>query len=171
MTITEKVSYLKGLAEGLSIDDTTKEGKIIKAIIDVLDDVAFSVADLEDGLAEVCDQVDLIDEDLEALEEEFYGDEDECDCDGCSDEDFDGDLYEVQCPPAATPSALMKKLWSRVRLNAPTAVSFWNLIWKRSARTRAAIAAAVATITTQNNEFSPNGRKKGLAFLSPFFCH
>ena len=58
MTITEKVSYLKGLAEGLSIDDTTKEGKIIKAIIDVLDDVAFSVADLEDGLAEVCDQVD-----------------------------------------------------------------------------------------------------------------
>ena len=98
MTITEKVSYLKGLAEGLSIDDTTKEGKIIKAIIDVLDDVAFSVADLEDGLAEVCDQVDLIDEDLEALEEEFYGDEDECDCDGCSDEDFDGDLYEVQCP-------------------------------------------------------------------------
>ena len=46
----------------------------------------------------MADQVDLIDEDLEALEEEFYGDEDECDCDGCSDEDFDGDLYEVQCP-------------------------------------------------------------------------
>ena len=102
MTITEKVSYLKGLAEGLSIDDTTKEGKIIKAMIDVLDDVAFSVADLEDGLAEVCDQVDLIDEDLETLEEDYYGDEDECDCDcdcdDCTDEDCDGDLYEVQCP-------------------------------------------------------------------------
>ena len=88
MTITEKVSYLKGLAEGLSIDDTTKEGKIIKAIIDVLDDVAFSVADLEDGLAEVCDQVDLIDEDLEALEEEC---EDEgCDC-GCCGHDHDAE--------------------------------------------------------------------------------
>ena len=54
MTVTEKVSYLKGLAEGLGIDETQKEGKIIKAIIDVLDDVAFTVADLEDGFDDLC---------------------------------------------------------------------------------------------------------------------
>ena len=40
MTVTEKVSYLKGLAEGLGIDENEKNGKVIKAIIDVLDDLS-----------------------------------------------------------------------------------------------------------------------------------
>ena len=37
MEISEKVAYLKGLAEGLALDTETKEGKLIAAIIDVLD--------------------------------------------------------------------------------------------------------------------------------------
>ena len=57
MTVTEKVSYLKGLAEGLGIDENEKNGKVIKAIIDVLDDLAFTVADLEDGFDELIEQV------------------------------------------------------------------------------------------------------------------
>ena len=36
MTVTEKVSYLKGLAEGLGIDENEKNGKVIKAIIDAV---------------------------------------------------------------------------------------------------------------------------------------
>lgn len=96
MLVTEKVAYLKGLAEGLGIDAATKEGKVLHAIIDVLDDLAMSVVDLEDGMSEVCDQIDAVDEDLGNLEEDFYG-EDECDC-GCEDEDDDEDYYEVICP-------------------------------------------------------------------------
>ena len=69
MTITEKVSYLKGLCEGVGISDETKEGRIIKAMIDVLDDMALTISDMEDGFAEVCEQVDAIDEDLGSLEE------------------------------------------------------------------------------------------------------
>ena len=34
MTIGEKVSYIKGLAEGLGLEGDTKEGKILNAIID-----------------------------------------------------------------------------------------------------------------------------------------
>lgn len=60
MTVTEKVSYLKGLAEGLGIDENEKNGKVIKAIIDVLDDLAFTVADLEDGFDELIEQVDAL---------------------------------------------------------------------------------------------------------------
>ena len=71
MTVTEKVSYLKGLAEGLGIDENEKNGKVIKAIIDVLDDLAFTVADLEDGFDELIEQVDAIDEDLGSLEDDF----------------------------------------------------------------------------------------------------
>ena len=40
MEISEKVAYLKGLAEGLNLDTESKEGKLIAAIIDVLDDMA-----------------------------------------------------------------------------------------------------------------------------------
>ena len=48
MTISEKVAYLKGLADGLDLDkEPSKEGKIIAKIIDVLEDVGFAVEDLE----------------------------------------------------------------------------------------------------------------------------
>ena len=46
MGITEKVAYLKGLAEGLGLDKDSKEGKLFAAIIDVLDDMALEIEDL-----------------------------------------------------------------------------------------------------------------------------
>ena len=55
MEISEKVAYLKGLAEGLALDTDTKEGKLIAAIIDVLDDMAEKFVDLEDDLCDVED--------------------------------------------------------------------------------------------------------------------
>ena len=48
MEISEKVAYLKGLAEGLALDTESKEGKLIAAIIDVLDDMSGKFEDLED---------------------------------------------------------------------------------------------------------------------------
>ena len=108
MTITEKVAYLKGLMDGLEIDKTTKEGKIFAAMADVLEDIALTVADN-------CDQLDAIDEDLENLEEfvyesELFDDEDEdwdddddycfgdcSECDGCDDFDYDEYEYEIEC--------------------------------------------------------------------------
>ena len=90
MTVTERVAYLKGLAEGLDLDLTSKEGKLLNAIIDTLDDIAFEVSDLQEIVGELGDQIDMIDEDLDGLEEAVYGEDDECDCE-------DG-LYEVVCP-------------------------------------------------------------------------
>ena len=43
MDICEKIAYIKGLAEGLSLDETTKEGKILSAVIDLLGDITFNV--------------------------------------------------------------------------------------------------------------------------------
>ena len=91
MTITEKVAYLKGLMEGLDLDKTTKEGKVLAAMADILEDMALTVADS-------CDQIDAIDEDLETLEEYVY---DELDLDDDYDFDFDDDdsgEYEFECP-------------------------------------------------------------------------
>ena len=92
MTVSEKVAYLKGLMEGLSVDETSKEGKILKAVVDVLDDLAMSVEDLEDYTAELTEQVDAVDEDLDSLENDFYG---ECDC---CDDDEDEEYYDITCP-------------------------------------------------------------------------
>ncbi len=94
MTVTEKVAYLKGLAEGMKMDESTNEGKLLLSIIDTLDDIALSISDLEDNMEELSAQVDEIDDDLGTVEEDLYGD-DECDCD---DEDDDETLYEVECP-------------------------------------------------------------------------
>ena len=73
MTLTEKVAYLKGLVEGIGVDETTNNGKIMKAVLDVLDDMAFTVSDLEDSTSELYEEVEAIDEDLSSLEDEIYG--------------------------------------------------------------------------------------------------
>ena len=97
MTITEKVAYLKGLADGMKLSAETNEGKLLLAVIDTLEDMALTVSDMEDSVAELSAQVDEIDDDLGSVEEDLYGDE--CDCDDeDDDEDFDDTLYEVECP-------------------------------------------------------------------------
>ena len=101
MTIAEKVAHLKGLMEGLNCDD-----KVLNAIVDILEDLAYDVEDVQDALAEVGEQVELIDEDLEDLENAYSEFDDDCDCDcdcDCCDDDCDcccddEDLYEVECP-------------------------------------------------------------------------
>ena len=87
MTVYEQISYLKGLAEGLGLDENNKQDKLIKAIIDVLDEIAVSIDELEDVSEELCEQIDAVDEDLASLEEDFYDDCDcDCDCDCCDDD-------------------------------------------------------------------------------------
>ena len=102
MTVTEKVAYLKGLVEGLDFDADKKETKVINAVLDVLEDLALAVSDLDDEMAVVTEQLDAVDEDLADLEEVFYEELDDCDCDcdcDCDDCcDCDEDMYEVECP-------------------------------------------------------------------------
>ena len=98
MTTTEKVAYMKGLMEGMKVDDSTNEGRLFKLIADILDDMSKDVADLQDYTAELTEQVDAVDEDLNTLEEDFYEDWDEDECDGCPGCDGDEEYYEVTCP-------------------------------------------------------------------------
>ena len=101
MTVTEKVAYLKGLVEGLDLGKDDKEKKVIGAVLDVLEDLALAVSDLDDEMELVTEQLDAVDEDLADLEEVFYEELDDCDCDcddcdcGC---DCDDEMYEVECP-------------------------------------------------------------------------
>ena len=100
MTISEKVAYLKGLAEGLGIDaEQSKEGKIIQAVIGILDEMAMSIEDLEDSVEELGEGLDAISDDLEDVEEVLFEEEDDEDEDEYDDEDEDGeDFFQVECP-------------------------------------------------------------------------
>ncbi len=89
MTITEKVAYLKGLSEGLGIDtEKSKEGKLISAIIDVLEEVGLSIEDLESTTDELAEEMDAISDDLADVEDDLYGDED----------DEEDEFFQVECP-------------------------------------------------------------------------
>lgn len=99
MDICEKIAYIKGLAEGLSLDDTTKEGKVLAAIIDLLGDITEEICDIEDGCDALLEQIDAVDGDLADLEEFVYEDDDDCDCCDCDDDcDCDDEVYEIECP-------------------------------------------------------------------------
>ena len=102
MKLTEKAAYIKGLMEGLQIDTTKPEGKLLAAIVELLDDTAANVADLEDVIDAVSDELDSIEEDLDAIEEYLLDEDEENEEDEEDDDEFDfGDdevIYEVTCP-------------------------------------------------------------------------
>ena len=87
MTISEKVAYLKGLAEGLDLDTAkSKEGKLISVMIGILEELAMSVEDLEENALNLGDEIDVLSDDLSDVEDVVF------------DEEEDGDWFEVECP-------------------------------------------------------------------------
>ena len=115
MTITEKAAYIKGMLEGMELDSTKKETKIINALVDIIDELALSLADAEDDIAALQDEVDDMEEHIDAVDgdladveeivydefdDEYDDDFDSCEgCGGCDDDDFEDDgLYEIECP-------------------------------------------------------------------------
>ncbi len=97
--LTEKVAYLKGLCEGLGIDESTKEGKVITKIVDVLDDFASEILAIYDTEDELQAQIDEIDEDLAFVEDYLFDDEDD-------DEELDFDVEDIECPYCGEPIAI-----------------------------------------------------------------
>lgn len=93
--VKEKVSYLRGLCDGLEITDDTQR-KLYTAIIETLDAVADAIDENEATLAELDECVSDIYDALDDVEEELYGEEDD---DEEDDDAFDEDAFiEVQCP-------------------------------------------------------------------------
>ena len=103
MTTSEKVAYLKGLAEGMGIQEDGGQGKLFHVIIDILEDLSLDLADTKDALVDLTDSVEEISDDLAELENEFY--ESPCSCCGSDDdedEEYDDEddtvFYSVECP-------------------------------------------------------------------------
>ena len=116
MTILEKTAYIKGLCEGLELDKKdSAEAKIIKALLDLCQDMAEEIDALGSDVEDLIDYCEELDEDLgdveevllemdeeddedEEWDEECDGDCECCelcgDCEICDDEDY----FEIVCP-------------------------------------------------------------------------
>ncbi len=123
MAMIEKAMYIKGLCDGVELDKTTKEGKLIAALLDMVIDMANEIDDMQSKMSDLEDYCEELDEDLGDVEEvlldldeEDYMDDDDFDgeCDGdCASCDFDcgfdeddfddeeemaGEYFQVICP-------------------------------------------------------------------------
>ena len=90
--LLQKVAYLQGLAEGLGIDDSSKEGKIITNIIETLEAFTDVLGDVIEDQMDLEEYVNFIDEDLADVEDDIYGEDDDED-----DDDFDFEDYLDCC--------------------------------------------------------------------------
>lgn len=109
-----RVAYLQGLSAGMNIETESKEGRILSNVIEVLDDFATTIKEMEEAHDQLENYLESIDEDLFHLEEDVYNDEAEAaeegeylevDCPRCgevvcfeSDVLEDEDTIEVTCP-------------------------------------------------------------------------
>ena len=101
MEITEKVAYLKGLMEGMKIDTETNEGKILSAMVDILEDIGLELEDLWNAQGELEDGLDVVSDDLEDIEDIVYDEDDEESFDDEyyeDDAEEDEDCYATTCP-------------------------------------------------------------------------
>lgn len=116
MKLTEKIAYMKGLLDGMELDTSTKEGKAILQMSEVMEEMAVYIDDLQSQVDELTELCDIIDEDLGNVESDLYCDEDDDDEDDDEDDDLqlgsvlapddyelldeddDEPQYEVQCP-------------------------------------------------------------------------
>lgn len=97
--INDRVSYLKGLAEGMKLSEDTNEGKLLHKMLEVLGEMADEMEALRKDYDELDEYVESIDDDLADMEETLFGDEDEEGCGHCGhcggddedDEDEDDD--------------------------------------------------------------------------------
>ncbi len=110
----KKISYLKGLADGLDVAAEGNCGKVLVKLIEALDCLADEVEELsiqtdaiDARLEDNEDVVDMICEDY--YDEYFDDDDDEDDYDDDDDDfdffdeydeddDFDSDFFEIECP-------------------------------------------------------------------------
>ena len=86
MKTSEKVAFIKGLMEGLALDATKPETKVLNLMADVLEELAASNNALIEENIKLKEYIEEIDEDLGTLEEVVYTEDDE-------DDYYDDDDY------------------------------------------------------------------------------
>lgn len=128
MKLTEKMSYLKGLMDGLEIDSSTKEGRVLNQMAELLEEMVIYIDDMQSQIDEMTDLYDDLSDDVDEIKDEIYI-EDDFDCDDCEclddDDDeyeFDNDddeLYEITCPTCGDTILIDEGMIEEGSMNCP----------------------------------------------------
>ena len=95
--LTDRISFLQGLAEGMKLNPDKDSHRLILGILEVLGEVGESFEPLAESHGELSDYVESIDEDLADLEADLYDDENEDVAKKETDDEFEG-VIEYECP-------------------------------------------------------------------------
>ena len=95
MDLNAKAAYIRGLMTGMEFDADSKNGKVIAAMMDLLEEMAAQVVEHDNALDQVYDELETLDQDVDDIVSDLYADDDE---DDDAEEDSDEGLYEVTCP-------------------------------------------------------------------------
>ena len=98
--LTDRASFLRGLAEGMKLNPEKDSNRILLELLDLVGEMASELEALEDAQGDLSDFVDMIDDDLSAVEEVLADDGDDAAWDDDEDdEDEDDDVSVVyDCP-------------------------------------------------------------------------
>ena len=110
--LTDRVSYLKGLAAGMKLNMEKDANKLMLEMLNAMGDIAEEIQNMAEAHRDLNDYVESIDDDLADLEETLFGEDDElededCECEEFADDadendedddDLPGDLISYACP-------------------------------------------------------------------------
>jgi uncharacterized coiled-coil protein SlyX len=124
MDLNAKAAYIRGLMTGMEFDPASKNGKVIAAMMDLLEEMAAQVVEHDNALDQVYDELETLDQDVD---------------------DIVSDLRTTTpkrtatraCTRSPAPTAAKSPLWTRrpcwIRprsWSAPTAMPLLTLSWK-----------------------------------------
>lgn len=95
-TLREKVAYIRGMAEGMELDNSDTKSKLLLQVLDLLGEMVAEIDDLTERIEDNEDLIEALDSDLADVEEAVFEDDDSC-CDHEHDED-ELNEFEIQCP-------------------------------------------------------------------------
>lgn len=132
MKLSEQMAYLRGLVDGADIDMTTKEGKVLGQVLEVLQSAVLHIDDLQSQVDELTELCEDLDEDLGDVEEFLLDDDDDDEDDDDEDEDDeddfdidmdeyddDEDLYETVCPTCQNTIVLVDSILDEGQMKCP----------------------------------------------------
>ena len=77
MDLNAKAAYIRGLMTGMEFDADSKNGKVIAAMMDLLEEMAAQVTEHDDALDQVYDELETLDQDVDDIVSDLYADDDD----------------------------------------------------------------------------------------------
>lgn len=120
MDLNARAAYIRGLMAGMEFDADSPNGKVISAMMDLLEDMAADVTLHEQGLEQLSEDVTDLDAEMDEVVSVLYGEALDDDFDDEDEEAEEEDaVYEVTCPNCNTVTTVDEETLMTAELVCP----------------------------------------------------